>query len=112
MTRSIKRITMVALITGAALAPPAAAKPETPDCIRSWPEVRYRNYGYDHIVHVANDCRVRAYCAVSSDVNPTPIQVVVPAFGQLVVMTARGSAAREFTPRLECRFVTRAHAGR
>jgi hypothetical protein len=57
-------------------------------------------------VHVGNDCRVKASCAVSSDVNPEPIQVIVPAGEQVEVMTSRGSPASEFTPRVECRFVT------
>ena len=102
--RSIKILGLAVLVTTGVLGARAMSGPQTPPCIRSWPEVRYKNYGYDHIVHVGNDCRVRASCAVSSDVNPEPIQVFIPAGEQVEVMTSRGSPAREFTPRVECRF--------
>jgi K+-sensing histidine kinase KdpD len=88
------------------LGAPASAQPQTPPCIRSWPEVRYRNYGYDHVVHIGNACRVKATCAVSSDVSPEWIRVIIPAGEALEVVTTRGSPAREFTPRIECRFLT------
>jgi hypothetical protein len=103
--RSIKILGLAALLLMGALGARAMSGPQTP-CIRSWPEVRYKNYGYDHIVHVGNDCRVKASCAVSSDVNPEPVQVIIPAGEQIEVMTSRGSPAREFTPRVECRFLT------
>ena len=104
--RSIKLLGLAALVATGVLGARAMSGPQTPPCIRSWPEVRYKNYGYDHIVHVGNDCRVKASCAVSSDVNPEPVQVIVPAGEQVEVMTSRGSPAREFTPRVECHFLT------
>lgn len=94
------------MLLAGALGSPASAQPQTPPCIRFWPEVRYRNYAYDHIVHLGNACRVKASCAVSSDVNPEWIRVIVPAGEEIEVMTLRGSPAREFTPRVECRFLT------
>jgi hypothetical protein len=94
------------LVVAGALGRSASALPQTPACIRSWPEVRYRNYAYDHVVHIGNACRVSARCAVSSDVSPEWIQVIVPAGEEIEVVTMRGSPAREFTPRLECRFRT------
>jgi hypothetical protein len=106
MNRAFKLIALLILVIAVPSAGPARADSRTPACLRSWPEVRYRNYGYDHIVHIVNECRARAFCAVSSDVNPAPIEVEVPTFGQLEVMTCRGCAAREFTPRLTCRFVS------
>lgn len=106
MSRLLRILALLALTVGVALGGLAVAEPRTPDCLRSWPEVRYRNFGYDHIVHIANECRARAFCAVSSDVTPAPVEVEVPAFGQLEVMTCRGCASREFTPRLSCRFVS------
>ncbi len=82
----------------------AAAPDQDPSCVAFWPEVRYRNYGYDHIVHLANRCAVPAHCRVSTDVNPEAIEVQVPSHGQTEVLTFRGSAARQFVPRVECRF--------
>lgn len=106
VSRILRILAPLVLIVGVALGGVAVAEPRTPDCLRSWPEVRYRNFGYDHIVHIANECRARAFCAVSSDVTLAPIEVEVPAFGQLEVMICRGCASREFTPRLTCRFVS------
>jgi hypothetical protein len=82
----------------------AAELEQDPSCVAFWPEVRYRNYGYDHIVHLANRCDVPAHCRVSTDVNAKPVNVEVPAHDRLEVLTFRGSAAREFVPRVECRF--------
>jgi hypothetical protein len=77
---------------------------QDPSCVAFWPEVRYRNYGYDHFVHLANRCDVPARCRVSTDVRPEPVEVQVPARTQIEVLTFRGSAARQFVPRVECRF--------
>jgi hypothetical protein len=102
----IKVLALAALITFGVLGARARGGSQTPPCIRSWPEIRYSNYAYDHIVHISNDCRVKASCAVSSDVNPEPVQVIIPAGEQIEVMTTRGSQAHEFTPNVECRFLT------
>ena len=103
------RLIVVGLGTAFVLAfVPGSSRAETPSlptCIASWPEARYRNYGYDHIVHIANGCPAQAICSVSTDVSPNPIQVTVASHEELEVLTARGSPAREFTPRVECGLV-------
>ena len=76
-------------------------------CVRFWPEVRYGNLGYDHIVHVYNSCETRVRCSVSSDVNPEAVEVLVPTNEHREVVLNRGTPAREFTPNVECRFVRR-----
>jgi hypothetical protein len=73
-------------------------------CVDYWPEVRYRNYGYDHIVHLLSRCEVVVFCRVSSDVNPVPAEVTLLPRAQVDVLTFRGSPAREFTPKVECRY--------
>jgi hypothetical protein len=73
-------------------------------CVEFWPEVRFRNYAYDHIVHLFSRCDVRALCAVSSDVNPEAIEVEAGRGEHVEVFTARGSPAHEFMPRVACRF--------
>jgi hypothetical protein len=105
MKRGWTSLALSFLLLGA-LGAPASAQMQAPPCIRHWPEVRYRKYGYDHIVHINNACRVKATCVVSSDVSREWIQVVVPAGEQIEVVTKRGSLAREFTPRIECRFLS------
>jgi hypothetical protein len=75
---------------------PAAA------CIKVRPEARYRGYGYNHIVHVADVCAAAAECDVSTDVNPQPTHVSVPPKGEVEVNTFMGSPARVFTPKVDC----------
>ena len=81
-----------------------ATAAESPDCVHAWPEARSVAYGYDHIVHVRNDCRVQANCSVASDVSPTPTDVTVRAGDQAEVTTSHAAPSREFTPVVECRF--------
>ena len=106
MPRRFKIVVLLVLTVGGALGALAMAGPATPPCIRSWPEVREVRGGYDHVVHVGNDCRIQAHCVVSSDVSSEAIHVVVPAGEETEVITSHGSPAREFTPRVECHFVT------
>jgi hypothetical protein len=106
MASTSKLTALLALGIGVAGASLVLADRSTPPCIRAWPEARYRNHGYDHLVHVANECRAHAFCAVSTDVSPNPVEVEVPAFGQVEILTCRGCASPDFSPRLECRFVS------
>ena len=97
-------IALLALIVAAVVLgwPSTAAPQDTPRCIQFWPESRYRDYRYDHIVHVINNCQSRASCAVSSDVTPTPVRAEVSPGESIEVLTARDSQLTEFTPRVEC----------
>lgn len=102
-------LSLVALLTfgGTASEPSLPTADATqPTCLRSWPEVRYGNLGYDHVVHLASQCRAPATCDVSSDVNPEPIRVIVQPATEQEIVTMRGSPARRFTPRVVCRFPT------
>jgi hypothetical protein len=76
-----------------------------PACVSFWGEAQYRGYGYYHVVHLMNGCERPAACDVSTDVNPDPERVVVPAKEQTDVVTFRGSPAREFVPHVECRLL-------
>lgn len=107
--RSLRRIPGLALIAGLAVAgmsmKPAAARDDVPDCVRVWSEARYRNDGYDHIVHISNGCPATAICDVSTNVNPAPTRVVVPPEQHVEVLTFRGSSARDFSVHAECGLV-------
>jgi hypothetical protein len=76
-----------------------------PQCVDVWGEARYRNYGYDHIVHVNNRCSVPAICDVSTDVNPSAQRVTIPSKQEVEVLTFRGSPSRDFVPSAECRLI-------
>lgn len=71
-------------------------------CVQVYGESRYRAFGYDHIAIVRNGCDKKAVCDVTTNVNPEPIRVEVPAGAAIEVLTFRGSPAREFVPRATC----------
>lgn len=71
-------------------------------CIEFWPESRYRNYGYDHIVHLHSTCEATALCSVSTNVNPQAYRVELPPKVEVEVLTFRASPAREFVANVTC----------
>jgi len=85
---------------------PASPPPprSSPACVTVRSEVRYRAYGYDHLVHLKNGCPKAAKCTVTTNVNPTPIRVIVPPGKTTTVLTFKGSPARRFTPKVSCSF--------
>jgi hypothetical protein len=74
-------------------------------CVRYWGEARYRNFGYDHVVHIANSCSRPAQCLVSTDVDPKRIRVKVAAGLHKEVVTRKGAPSRKFTPNVTCELV-------
>ncbi|HEY2407435.1 MAG TPA: hypothetical protein VGI10_15600 [Polyangiaceae bacterium] len=99
-----RKFVLALTLAGAASSFALVATADSPDCVHSWPEVRYIPYGYDHIVHIRNDCRIIAVCVVTTDVNPSPIGVTVRPGEQTEVLTMRASPSREFTPKVDCKF--------
>jgi hypothetical protein len=77
-----------------------------PTCIRWTTEVRYRPYGYDHLVHIHSACERAATCRVSTDVNPDVITVRVPPRESVTVVTFQGSPARTFSAKVACALET------
>ncbi|MFW6051960.1 MAG: hypothetical protein ACODAU_12355 [Myxococcota bacterium] len=75
---------------------------EVPECVRYWGEARYGAYGYNHVVHVANDCDRTVDCRVSTNVSPDWQRVKVPAGETKEVVTYIASPSREFTPYVRC----------
>jgi hypothetical protein len=111
--RRSKISSTLAIVLGAATALAGASSESTPrpervGCIDAWGEARYRNYGYDHIVHLRSRCRVRVLCDVSTNVNPNPVRTSVPAGESVEVLTFRGSSAQEFTLKVSCELPGRA----
>ncbi len=82
---------------------PARALMDDRVCVQARAEVRYGALGYDHIAHLSNTCDRAYVCIVRTDVNPSPIEVVVPGLQTVSVVTFRGSPAREFKLYLTCR---------
>jgi hypothetical protein len=83
-----------------------ARDPDAPVyCVQAWPEARYRNYGYDHIVHIFNGCKLRADCTVATNVAPKAIRVQVAPGEHAEVLTFRGSPSSEFQMYVSCELV-------
>ena len=96
-------LAVAALLVQWARPAPAWAIPDTAAaCIRIRPEARYGAYGYNHIVHLTDVCASAAECDVSTDVNPEPTHVSVPARSAIEVNTFLGSPARTFVPKVAC----------
>jgi hypothetical protein len=72
-------------------------------CIGISAQAIYRNGGYDHMVHLVNQCPGDAVCDVSTNVNPEPTRVTVPKNDSVDILTFRGSPASVFTPTVSCR---------
>lgn len=110
--RSAKRLRLAAMVALALLAPsvvaggmrPSEARdPDAPVyCVQAWTEARYRNYGYDHIVHIYNGCTAFATCDVSTNVAPKPVKVRIKPGELKEVLTFRGSPSQEFVPKIHC----------
>jgi hypothetical protein len=81
--------------------------PNPAACITAHGDVVYGALGWDHYVSLVNACDQEFSCRVSTDVNPTPIDVVVPALQTVSILTFRGSPARVFTPYVTCSVTTR-----
>jgi len=104
MARQRARVSKILLFSAGAVAVLGGhAAGANPSCIEVAGEAIYRSYGYDHIVHVRNRCERQVACDVSTDVNPEPQHIDVPARTEVDVLTFRGSPARAFTPRAACR---------
>lgn len=108
IAKSLRSAAVIALGSAVALGASdhgsrAAEEPAvTVACVRAWPEARYRNYGYDHIVHLYNGCSAAARCRVSTDVAPAPIDVALAVGEKREVVTFRGSPSSQFAFQVSC----------
>jgi len=85
---------------------PTQASPtpnQEPSCVVYRAEARYSGVGYDHLVHISNQCDRSAACDVSTNVNPDKMHVVVASKSNQTLLTWRGSPAREFKATVTCR---------
>lgn len=83
-----------------------AAPPEKPNaCVVQRTEVRYSGAGYDHWVHLTNNCESTVVCQVRTNVNEEGVSVKVASKASESVLTWRGSPAREFTATVDCHYL-------
>jgi hypothetical protein len=83
----------------------AQATEDANACVTAKPESVYKNYGYDHLVHLTNGCKYAVKCSVSSNANPTAQVVTLAVNETTTVRTFQASPAREFTPSVQCEAV-------
>ena len=78
-------------------------KATVPACVKWKTEARYRPYGYDHLVHIKNECELTAKCEVSTNVNPEVQKAEIKPREEKTVITYLGSPWRAFEPIIECK---------
>jgi len=101
--RFVVLVAGLVLVSASVLAPrSASAEGAKSACVTVRAEAPFRGSGYDHLVKLANHCDKPVKCRVSSDVNPDPQDVSVPAKGRAEVLLWRGSPASTFKARVSC----------
>jgi hypothetical protein len=75
-------------------------------CVDWRTEAVYRNYGYDHLVHLESSCEQAMTCNVTTDVNPDPVITTIGPGGKKTVVTFKGSPASEFSATVKCSAVS------
>jgi hypothetical protein len=94
------------LLAAAALLGAAAAAADADDrtaCVAVSTQAIFATDGYDHVVHLVNDCAEPVVCTVRTDVNPEPIKARIAPQANTDLVTWRGSPASAFVPQVECR---------
>lgn len=71
-------------------------------CVLVRAEARYAGFGYNHIVYLNNTCGDSVSCEVSTDVQPSPVQVSLESGQSTEVLTFRGSPAAVFHAKVSC----------
>jgi hypothetical protein len=83
---------------------PSEAPPvKNPTCIAYRGEAQWRDFGYNHVVVIDNNCDKDADCEAWTDVDPKRIPLKVEKGKSGLITTRRGSPARAFTPGVECK---------
>jgi len=79
-----------------------APTPTSLQCVAVVTEASFASVGYDHLVHVTNNCKRRVACTVTTSVNPEAASVDLAPGDSRTLVTWRGSPAREFTAEAKC----------
>jgi hypothetical protein len=90
-----------AAFLGAAIA--AADDDDRTACVAVSTQAIFAADGYNHVVHLVNDCAEPVVCTVRTDVNPEPIKARIAPQANTDLVTWRGSPASVFVPQVECR---------
>ncbi len=72
-------------------------------CVQTLTEVRENPFGFEHWVHLINQCPQPMVCTVRTDTNPEATFVELAVGEQNSVMMARSSPENRFSVRVRCR---------
>jgi hypothetical protein len=81
---------------------PPASRALVPACVLVQTDSRYVPYGYNHVVILRSSCQRDAVCAVTTNVNPTPIVVGVPPGATVEVLTFMAAPQPSFVASVSC----------
>lgn len=82
--------------------PRATPGPAALTCVKVQTEASFASVGYDHLVHLTNNCKQAVTCTVTTNVNPDPATASLGVGESTTLVTWRGSPAREFTVDARC----------
>ncbi len=91
-----------AFLSAVAEPPRQVPGPAALDCVKVRTEAAFASVGYDHLVHLTNNCKTAVTCTVTTNVNPDAATVSLGVGDSTTLTTWRGSPAREFTADARC----------
>jgi hypothetical protein len=110
--RTVLALTLMAAVAGwigAAAGGSAIAQSKKPapgpapvECVAVTSEASFASVGYDHLVHLTNNCKRRTACTVKTDVNSDVANLELAPGERQTIVTWRGSPARVFKADVTC----------
>lgn len=89
-------------LSATALAQSRPVAGSRPACVSASAQPVFNGTGYNHLVTVSNQCAASVTCAVSTNVNPTPVELSVGAGQSRTVNTFFNSPVFGFNATVEC----------
>lgn len=96
-------VAIVALsLSATALAQSRPIAGSRPACVAASAQPVFNGTGYNHLVTVSNQCAATVACSVTTNVNPTPVELSVGAGQSRTVNTFFNSPVFGFNATVEC----------
>jgi hypothetical protein len=73
------------------------------ECVHWKAEARFQGLGFNHFVHLDNQCKHAMRCEVKTDVNPNSTTVELAPNTKKTIKTFNGSPAAKFVAKVSCR---------
>ena len=72
-------------------------------CVHWKAEALFQGLGFNHFVHLDNQCKHEMQCEVKTDVNPDPVTVELAPNTKKTIKTFNGSPASKFVAKVSCK---------